>query len=78
MTPDNNYNPVLAAKAQERYCDDSERPMFAPHDGICYHCGRNIYLPSNGRRGAVLGITGEDAGKKLVTGCPHCNYSFVE
>ena len=72
------WDPVKAAKAQEKYCDEGERPLFAPHDGICYRCGRSSDLPSNGRKGAVLGFTVEDAGCKLITCCPHCNYSFLE
>ncbi len=75
---DNIFNPTKAAKAQEAYCDQHEAPMFAPANGICYRCRRNIYLPSNGSHGAVYGITVEQAGSRLVTGCPHCNYSFVE
>lgn len=73
-----NFNPALAAKAQSDYCDRQECPMFAPRDGICYRCGRNIFLPTNGSHGAVFGITVEQAGTRLITGCPHCNYSYVE
>ena len=73
-----NFDPAKAAAEQEKYCSETERPLFAPHDGICYNCGRNIYLPTNGPRGAVLGITVEEASTRLVTGCPHCHYSFVE
>ena len=75
---ENNFNPVKAAMAQEHYCEEREGPMFAPHNGICPRCGRNIYLPTNGSKGAVHGITVEKAGNQLITGCPHCNYSFVE
>ncbi|MBR6905981.1 MAG: hypothetical protein IKN33_03410 [Selenomonadaceae bacterium] len=74
----NNYDPIKAAKAQEAYCDQHECPMFAPRDGRCYRCGYNIFLPFNASHGAVLGITVEEAGKKLITGCPICNYSYVE
>ena len=72
----NNFNPLLAIKAQEKFCGDG--PNFAPRNGICYRCHRNIYLPTNGNNGSVRGITVEEAGKKRITGCPHCNYSFVE
>lgn len=67
-----------AAAAQREYCEKQECPMFAPSDGLCYRCGRNIYLPTNGSNGAVFGITVENASSTLVTGCPHCNFSFVE
>lgn len=78
MNPNTNFNPKLAAKAQEDYCERNECPMFAPRDGLCYRCGYNIFLPFNGSHGAMLGITVEEAGRKLITGCPICNYSYVE
>lgn len=58
----------LAARAQEAYCDGQEAPMFAPRDGICPACGRNIYEA----------LTVEQAGTRLITGCPLCHYSFLE
>lgn len=72
------YNPAKAIKAQERYCDENWRPLFAPSDGLCPRCGRNIYLPTNGSDGAVFGITVESAGNHMITYCPHCNHSFIE
>lgn len=78
MTPSPDFNPKRAADAQSRYCDEHECPQFAPHSGNCYRCGRNIYLPTNGSNGSVLGITVDQAASRLITGCPHCNYSFVE
>lgn len=74
----NNFNPKLAAEAQERYCEEHECPMFVPRSGLCYRCGYNIFLPVNSSHGSVLGITVDEAGSKLITGCPICNYSFVE
>lgn len=73
-----DFNPGRAAKAQSKYCDAHNCPKFAPSDGHCYRCGMNIYLPTNGPYGDVRGITVEKAGSTLVTGCPHCHYSFVE
>lgn len=73
-----DFKPIAAAKAQRDYCDEHGYPLFAPRDGLCYRCGRNIYLPTNGSNGRVIGITVKEAGQKLITGCPHCNYSFVE
>lgn len=71
------YDWRLASAAQRKYCSDYDTPLFAPSNGICYHCGFNIYMPTNGVTGP-RGITVEDASKKLITSCPHCNYSFVE
>lgn len=78
MDRSTEFDPKQAAAVQKAYCQAEGIPMFAPHDGICYYCGRNIFLPTNGSRGAVYGITVEEAGHRLITGCPHCNYSFVE
>jgi hypothetical protein len=43
---------------------------FAPSDGQCYDCRKNIYQ----NYGERSGWTGES----YVTGCPHCHYSFCE
>ena len=64
------YNPAKACKAQDEFCDREHDPHFAPHSGICFHCHQNIY--------AEGGISVEEAGRELVTGCPFCNYSFCD
>ncbi len=58
-----------AIKAQAEYCDRAELPHFAPYDGICWHCGRNIY---DG------GITIDEASRRLITACPFCHRSYTE
>ena len=73
---DGFFNERKAAMAQRDYCRDG--PMFAPSDGICYRCGKSIYMPIKGRDGMVSGYTVEQAGSRRITGCPHCNYSFCE
>lgn len=78
MNPSTNFNPTAAIKAQRDYCDTHKLPMFAPSNGLCFHCGYNIYLPINGSRGAVYGITVEYAGKCLITNCPFCDMSFTD
>lgn len=73
------YDTIKAAKAQEAYCDQHECPIFAPSDGICPRCGKNIYEPHSFRdHDAVYGFSIEAAGNQLITHCDHCNYSFVE
>lgn len=67
------YDPAAAAKAQEAYCDAHEIPMFAPIN--CPRCGHGIYDPYPNPN---LCYSVEDAGSKLITGCPYCHYSFVE
>ena len=56
--------------AQRRYCEARELPHFAPSDGICYSCGRDIY--------AKGGVTAEEAGSRLITGCPFCLRTYVD
>lgn len=43
---------------------------FAPSNGICYRCKKQIY--SEG------GISVERASTELTTGCPFCYISFVD
>lgn len=75
-----NYDPIEAAKAQEDYCNENEVPRFAPGNGWCSSCGRNIYEPYTYRREpiATTGISVEEAGRKLITSCPHCNRTFCD
>ena len=72
------FDPVKAAKAQAEYCEKNEMPNFASYNGTCWRCGRNIYLPINGSGGKIFGYTVEEAGKRLITGCPHCNATFCD
>ena len=69
LLKDKTWDPAQAAKAQADYCEAHEMPMFAPADGWCNACGNNIYADS---------FSVEEAGKKLITGCPICHHSFVE
>ena len=54
-------------EAQRQYCIDTGYPHFAPSDGKCYKCNRQIYEL----------VSYESASTALVTGCPHCHRSFV-
>ena len=79
------YNPKLAEQAQEELCEEKGYPYFAPRDGRCWRCRRNIYLPRErtlttlvGEEIVMVGISVEEAGADLITGCPHCNYSFCD
>lgn len=61
---------------------------FAPKNGVCYNCHKQIYADievqrrnwENGQMEKVVsyGISVERAGKELTTGCPHCHRSFVD
>lgn len=73
-----HFNFWRARDAQEKYCDEHDLPHFAPFNGICENCFANIYVPVERKNGAVLGISVEEAGSRLISGCPHCNHSFCE
>lgn len=55
-------------KAQEGYCKDNKVPFFAPKTGKCFKCHKQIFEK----------ITLEEASNELITGCPFCNYSYVD
>ena len=50
---------------------ESQRVGFAPSNGICWRCHKNIAEGANG-------ITLEKLGDYIITGCPHCNCSFCD
>ena len=54
--------------AQKKYCDENQLPHFAPTDGICWRCHKQIYDA----------ISLEKASNTLITGCPHCHYSYCD
>lgn len=64
------FNVVLSKKAQRKYCDENDFPYFAPHDGYCYRCHKNIY--------AEGGFSVEAASNKLITVCPFCRASYCD
>jgi len=60
-------------RKQKELCDNDPNLKnwhFAPFDGKCYDCGRNIYQNYGDRKGWT--------GESYITGCPHCHYSFCE
>lgn len=60
-----------AIEAQEKYCSKNKLPHFAPHNGNCYICGKNIYE-------GQLAISVEQASSSLITGCPYCGRSYCD
>lgn len=77
----NNFDSIRAAKAQEAYCDKHGCQMFIPRNGWCPNCGGNIFEPYKVRRGSeyvTLGIDVEEAGQRLITGCPLCGHTFCD
>lgn len=65
-----HYDVEAALIAQKEYCDEHNLPHFAPGDGICFKCRRQIY--------SEKGYSVERAGSGLITGCPFCLYSYCE
>ncbi len=78
---------VEKTKAELENCKESQRkiikerswPFFAPSDGICFKCHKNIYQnyeysDLNGNDSISYGYDG----KEPITGCPHCNRSFCD
>lgn len=74
------FNIQEAVKAQAKYCEENEFPLFAPVGGCCWRCGKNIYAPVQygNNQEYTSGITVKRAGSEPITGCPHCHYSFVD
>lgn len=70
------YDIMKAAIAQRKYAGDL---LFAPLDGECYRCGKNIYKPVRDLSGKVLsGYSVEYAATHHITGCPHCHQTFCD
>lgn len=67
------YNVQESIEAQAKYCEENGYPHFAPRNGICLHCSRQIYDTDY-----EAGITTEEASSTLVTGCPYCNKSYCD
>lgn len=60
-------------EAQRILCDTHPKYKgwhFAPHSGICYDCGKNIYQNYGSRAGY--------SGESHITGCCHCNCSYCD
>lgn len=62
--------PDIQAKidAQTKYCNEHKAPHFAPSDGVCWNCRKQIYSS----------ISLEKADTELVTGCPYCFRSYCD
>lgn len=74
------FDVLESSKAQVEYCKETGAPHFAPRNGVCWNCNKNIYqeLPHKHHTTIMCGITVEQAKNQLVTGCPHCNRSYCD
>jgi hypothetical protein len=64
MVRENEIDVVSPIEAQARLCAQRGLPHFAPHNGICWSCRRDIYS--------------ELDGTSYVTGCPFCHRSYCD
>lgn len=66
-----------AAKAQKELQNSKRYPSFAPSDGVCFICKKNIYKQIDHGKWKT-GISVEKAATSLITGCPHCHWSYCD
>jgi len=71
------FDVKLSCEGQAKLCKEKGYPHFAPLDGRCYNCKMNIYKLDTSMKWPS-GISVERATSTLVTGCPHCHYSYCE
>lgn len=77
--PSEHFSVLVSMAAQKRYCEEKGYPHFAPNNGICWKCNQQIYAEGKNCIGNLSkGISVEKAGSELITGCPHCNWSYCE
>lgn len=60
-------------KNQDIIVKEKGYPYFAPGNGTCYRCNRNIY-----QNYMIEGKVSKGHGNEFVTGCPHCHRSYCE
>lgn len=88
------YDSTLSITKQREYVKKNNMPQFAPRNGICWKCDKNIYEEVHWKKDRFYrfsicekndpnyshstGITIEEANTELVTGCPHCNISYCD
>jgi len=75
-TKTETFDVQKACEAQKAYCKEKDYPHFAPGNGSCYNCHRNIYTQWGDKYKS--GYSVERASSELITGCPHCHYSYCE
>lgn len=59
-------NSLEKFQLQLTYCKENKVPCFCSI--FCYNCNKDIFKK----------ITEELSKTTLITGCPYCNYSFVD
>ncbi|MEJ7737422.1 MAG: hypothetical protein WKF97_08350 [Chitinophagaceae bacterium] len=77
ITKSETFDVLKAAEAQAELCKQTREPHFAPYQGVCYGCKRNIYEQVD-RGSYQTGISVVSAGISHITGCPHCQKSYCD
>ncbi len=83
MKTTETYDVKKAIEAQKQLQKEKGHPDFAPSNGVCWRCRRQIYsiiehvCDFDGEK-YKTGISVEKASTELVTGCPHCHYSYCD
>ena len=67
-----------SCEAQKALIEKNNYPFFPPRDGVCYYCRQNIYREIDHGNGYKSGYDLQRASTELITGCPHCHYSYCE
>jgi hypothetical protein len=61
-------------QSQKELCFTEKLPHFAPNNGVCFKCKRNIYQNYEINQQISHGYNG----KTFITGCPHCSRSYCD
>ena len=63
------YDVERARQAQKKLCEEKGYPDFAPSNGVCWACKKNIYEPLGRKRGQTSSWVGR-TGCRRVESCP--------
>ena len=79
----NNFRKVTPGEIKK--CRDAQEyyvkkrcTSFAPRDGVCYRCNRNIYQHYELSSRVSKGYSLDKSSNSLITGCPHCCISYCD
>lgn len=53
---------------QKKFCKDHKVPYFAPENGMCWSCHKQIYKK----------LKEETCATEHITGCPYCGRSYCD
>lgn len=71
------FDAKASCAAQAKLCKEKGYPDFAPSNGVCYDCRRQIYEQIDHGE-YKTGRSVEYATTTHITGCPHCHHSYCE